>query len=56
MYKASDKKLRDMLKDATVAVDEIPEQKPNIVELADQQHVEIISEFEETVLLVKVDS
>lgn len=45
-----------MLKNATVAVDEIIEQKPNIVDLADQQRVKYRTEFEETIALVKTEN
>lgn len=56
-YKKSDKKLRSMLKNATVPVDEIMELKPDIVNITDQhQQVNYLSEFKEMVVLVKPEN
>lgn len=56
-YKESDEKLRYMLKNATVAVDEAIEHKPNIVDVGEdlkqQQQVKFLSDFEETSVLIK---
>lgn len=53
-YKESDKRLRFMLKNATVAVDEIIEHKPNIVDFADQQRFKYL--HEDTIALVKTEN
>lgn len=59
-YKDSEQKLRAMLSNATVAVDEMVEHKPNLVELTDQlQQVTLphLSKFdEETAVLVKIEN
>lgn len=44
-YKDTDKKLRDMLKNATMVVDDIVERKPNIVDFVYQDQVKVVCEF-----------
>lgn len=55
MYNESDRKLREMLKNATVAVDETLEQKPNAVDLIDQQQGVYRSMFEQTIEAIKAE-
>lgn len=54
-YRQSDRKLREMLNNSTVVVDELIEFKPNIVDLECQQRVNCPTDNEGTTDFIKVD-